>query len=169
MQKIINSIYDALENKNWYVALFVTLTLPDICAALEYGESSGSRYADWFEANVPRYKGFISGNDCYALRCALLHQGKDNTLEQKKREMLEHYVFLTDSNSHCTLFENCIFNGVEKSFLQLNVQIFCKDLCACVETWLASMSTSSDIQSRLKDTIKIHEPGYNYMGIITFN
>ena len=30
MQKFINSVKQSLENKNWYSALIVTLTLPDI-------------------------------------------------------------------------------------------------------------------------------------------
>ncbi|OGK44080.1 hypothetical protein A2957_01300 [Candidatus Roizmanbacteria bacterium RIFCSPLOWO2_01_FULL_38_11] len=75
MRRIIDSVYNAIENENWYAALFVSLSFPDICAALESGETSGKKYADWFEKNLSQYKGFLSGNDCYALRCALLHLG----------------------------------------------------------------------------------------------
>lgn len=167
MQKIIDSIYKTLENENWYVALFVSLTLPDICSALEYGKTSGEKYANWFEQNLSQYKGFLSGNNCYALRCALLHFGKDDISDQKKQEVLEHYVFLT-KGAHCNLFKDCVFNGEKKSFLQLNVQIFCKDICKAVKDWLVSSSTNSAIQDRLKATIEIHEPGYRYNGLIRF-
>lgn len=167
MQKIINSVYKALDNQNWHAALFVSLTLPDICAALEYEKTSGKGYSKWVEENLTQYKGFLSGNDCYALRCALLHQGKDDVSDQKKQEVLEHYVFLT-KGAHCNLFKDCVFNGEKKSFLQLNVQIFCKDVCKAVEVWLNSMSANSAVQDRLKNTIKIHKPGYTYKGVIRF-
>lgn len=167
MNNIVKSVCQSIENKNWYAALFVALTLPDICVALEQGKTSGNKYAEWFEDNLLQYKRFLSGNDCYALRCALLHQGKDNISDQRMQEILEHYVFLTEG-SHCNLVKDCVFNGVKKSFLQLNVQKFCKDICVAVEAWLSSVSDNSDIQRRLKDTMEIHEPGYSYMGIIKF-
>lgn len=167
MQQIISSVYRALETQNWYAALFVSLTLPDICAALEHGKTSGSEYSDWFEKHLPQYKGFLSGNDCYALRCSLLHEGKDDISDQRKREVLEHYVFLTEG-SHCNLFQDCVFNGVKKSFLQLNVQTFCGEMCEAVQRWLSGSAGNPVIQDRLKRNIEIHEPGYTYVGAITF-
>ncbi|MDO8571760.1 MAG: hypothetical protein Q7R79_03715 [bacterium] len=167
MNNITNSVRKSIQHQNWYAALFVTLTLPDICVALEDGKTSGSKYSSWFESNLTQYKGFLSGNDCYALRCALLHQGKDDILDQGMRQTLEHYVFIT-SGSHCNLFKDCILNGVKKSFLQLNVQRFCEDMCIAVENWLTSEARGLEIQKRLKETIEIHEPGYSYMGIIKF-
>ncbi|MFH1648581.1 MAG: hypothetical protein ABIA11_02550 [Patescibacteria group bacterium] len=167
MRKIIDSIYKALENENWYAALFVSLTLPDICVALEHGKTSGKKYASWVDKNLTGYKSFLSGNDCYALRCALLHSGKDDVSDQKKQEILEHYVFLT-KGAHCNLFKDCVFNGEKKSFLQLNVHFFCKDICKAVQDWLASTSTNLIIRERLKNTIEIHEPGYRYKGLVKF-
>lgn len=167
MRQIIDSVYRALETENWYAALFVSLTLPDICVALEHGKHTSGAYAEWFEANLPQYRDFLSGNDCYALRCSLLHEGKDDITDQRKQEVLEHYVFLTEG-SHCNLFKDSVFNGVKKSFLQLNVQTFCRDMCAVVEAWLNASSDNSEIQSRLRKTIEIHEPGYSYMGVIRF-
>lgn len=167
MQKIIDSVYSSLENENLYAALFVVLTLPDICSALKHGKTLGDKYAEWFDQNLSQYKGFLSGNDCYALRCALLHSGKDDISDQDKQEVLEHYVFLT-KGAHCNLFKDCVFNGEKKSFLQLNVQIFCKDICKAVENWLISSSTNSVIQERLEATLEIHEPGYTYKGLIKF-
>lgn len=167
MQKIIDSVYSSLENKNLYAALFVVLTLPDICSALEHGKTSGDKYAEWFDQNLSQYKGFLSGNDCYALRCALLHSGKGDISDQKKQEVLEHYVFLT-KGAHCNLFKDNIINGERKTFLQLNVQIFSKDICEAVEKWLSIVSTNVSIQERLKNTIQIYEPGYTYKGAIRF-
>ena len=85
------------------------------------------------------------------------------------QDILEHYVFITGSSSHLTLFEDCVFNGVKKSFLQLNVGIFCEDICKATEKWLSASSSNPNVQARLKDTIELHQPGYVYMGLIRFS
>jgi hypothetical protein len=58
-----------------YLALFGTLTLPDICAGLgaENGRTSGSKYKDWIRNNVPEHA--EQAPMIYGLRCSLLHQG----------------------------------------------------------------------------------------------
>lgn len=167
MQNIIDSVRQAVKDRNFYAALFVFLTLPDICVTLESGKTKGIKYAEWFEKNLPQYAGYLSGNDCYALRCSLLHQGRDNITEQKAREVLEHYVFLT-SGSHCNLVKDCFFDGVKKSFLQLNVQSFCNDICIAVEAWLGKVTIDPIIAERIKETIEIHAPGYIYKRAIRF-
>jgi hypothetical protein len=48
MQQFLASVRAAVTTRNWVGALFITLSLPDICAALETGEASGKRYKDWF-------------------------------------------------------------------------------------------------------------------------
>ena len=167
MINIIKSVYSSLEQKNYYGALFMSLTLPDICAALKDGKTSGNKYASWFNANLSKYKGYLSGNDCYALRCALLHQGTDDITSQRVHEVLEHFVFLTDG-AHKILVKDGVIDGKKDSFLQLNVQEFCKDICIAVEKWLESVKEDVEIQERLKDTIEIHEPPYVYKGVIKF-
>lgn len=165
MKNILESIRNALTEKNWHAALFVTLTLPDICAALENGKTSGEKYSQWFESNLTQYQGYLSGNDCYALRCALLHEGKDDVSDQKKKDVLEHYVFLTEGG-HRNLVKHSNIYGVKTSFLQLNVKRFCEEICVAAENWLANNSTDPEIKKRLKDTLEIHEPGYVHMGVI---
>lgn len=168
MENIIRSIEQAIKDKNWYAALFVSLTLPDLCVALRDGVTSGGKYAEWFDDNLSQYQGFLSGKDCYALRCALLHQGKDDISDQRIQEVLDYYIFMTEG-AHKNVFKDCIIGGGEKvSLLQLNVQKFCKDIANATENWLTSVTDNSDVQNRLKDTIEIHEPGYNHKGVIIF-
>jgi len=85
MNRFTNSIEKSLENENWYAALSLALTLPDICANVS-SPATGSkvRYVSWFNqymlSKYTRQVGadksehvFLCGEDCYALRCALLH------------------------------------------------------------------------------------------------
>ena len=60
------------------VALGAALAIPDMCSAMESsdGLATKQRYIAWFDQHVaPRYSGFVSGEDCYLLRCSMLHQG----------------------------------------------------------------------------------------------
>lgn len=85
-------IYDLLEQiesnlsaKNYYTALFVTLTIPDICGALASsdGWTNREKYAEWFNncvahKHVAWGKQWLTGEDCYKIRCAMLHQGRSD-------------------------------------------------------------------------------------------
>jgi hypothetical protein len=167
MQSILSAIRDALKQENWHAALFISMTLPDICCALEFGSSDGRKYAQWFDYNLPTYNNFLSGNDCYALRCSLLHAGKTDITEQKKREVLNHVLFVTRT-PHLNVFKDCIINGVQESFLQLNVRPFCEDFCLATENWLKAHLENRAIQARLHNTVQVHGSGYIYRGAIKF-
>ena len=69
-----------------YLALLhLLVALPDVCATLEddNGRTSNDRYRDWcaryFNADVK-----FTAADRYALRCALLHQGKTTPTDLNK-------------------------------------------------------------------------------------
>ncbi len=167
MDQLLKSVRSALKKKNYYVALFTALTLPDICAASEHGRATPARYSAWWEEHLSQYKGFLSGNDCYALRCAVLHQGKDDITEHTIREALDYCVFLT-KGPNLSLFSNCEFNGKNQSFLQLNVQSFCEDVCGAVEKWMQTFSKDPVVLARVNETVEIHEPGYVHLQVIRF-
>jgi len=168
MNNIVNSVYKSLKDENWYAALFVSLSLPDICCALEFGETCGDKYSAWFESNLPQYSGFLPGDDCYALRCALLHLGKEDITDQRKMKILEHFKFRI-KKPHLTLVQDSSFGGGKnETFLVLVVQEFCEDICKAVEKWLEEKSKKPTIQDRLKEMIEIHEGDYTYKGAIKF-
>src|SRR5688572_25497386 len=53
--------------------------VPDMCGAMGSpdGRTSPDRYVDWFDQHVaPAYGGFVTGQDCYGLRCSMLHQAR---------------------------------------------------------------------------------------------
>lgn len=89
MQKT-KEIRSALQAELYDSALALALTLPDICAKVEYGKTSRDNYIKWFDElvaekfmysatilpdNVITNYQMINGADCYGLRCAFLHSG----------------------------------------------------------------------------------------------
>ena len=161
MQNFLNAIEKSLSTENWYAALTSSLILPDICGSLEDPEKrSGERYVAWFRKWVqPIYTKslradvgphiFLSGDDCYALRCALLHQGEADISQQRAQKALESFRFLVPAPNHIV---HCNQNGAQ---LELQVDRFCHDICRGVEGWLAQVETNQEIQKRISQLISI--------------
>jgi len=61
-----------------YMAIAVSLTIPDICAACETNPpwTNEKRYVAWCEAYVAPKINHFTGKDCYRIRCGVLHQGR---------------------------------------------------------------------------------------------
>ncbi len=149
-------------DKNWYGALFMALTLPDICGKIEYpSKSSFQRYKDWFERYLePHYTRpvgaaaivhkFLSGSDCYAIRCALLHEGTDEIGEQKAREALERFHFTEPPQNGCT---HCNQSG---NLLQLQVDKFAIEMIQAIRSWLSDISSDNEKQERLSKLMKVY-------------
>ena len=98
MKKILKSIELSLKTGNWYSAIFMALSILDICAALESedGKSSKKKYIQWFDDNLSQtYKKkigarkeehtFLTGTDMYAFRCSMLHEFSDDTKSQNAK------------------------------------------------------------------------------------
>ncbi len=166
MDQFINAVEAGLQTRNWYAALVVALALPDISGWVEDPTlGPRERFCNWFDRYVgKRYESsgskllpphnFLSGDDCYALRCALLHEGRDDIAHQKARASLERIQFVAPRRGsiiHC--------NQVNQK-LQLQVDIFCRDICLGVRDWLASIPESDKTRrDRLPELLKIQIEG----------
>jgi len=163
MKQLINSIESSINNENWHAALLVALIIPDIAGKIEYPVSSSSkRYAMWFDKYVgDQYKAkigpkksehiFLTGNDCYALRCAYLHEGITDITQQRARDVLDEFIFVVPPKGtmvHCNL--------IDKK-LQLQVENFCNDIINGLIHWLIDIIDDPNKKSSLSSMIKIHK------------
>ncbi|MBR7780641.1 hypothetical protein [Undibacterium luofuense] len=163
MQQFVNSIRASIESNNWHAALTLAMTLPDICGCLE-NPSMGSkaRYVAWYDQfMLKRYQSslgpskqlhtFLYGSDCYALRCAYLHQGEFGIEDQSARKTLDKFHFIVPPGKNSIIHMNQCGNT-----LQLQIDIFCLDVCASVEEWMSMQSGKSDIQEKLLNIGRIY-------------
>lgn len=162
MIQLINSLESSLKNKNWHSALLVALTLPDIAGKIEYPISSSlKRYSSWFTKYVgDNYKYslgapneehvFLSGNDCYALRCAYLHEGTTNIRNQSAKDVIDDFIFVEPKEGlqvHCNQLNDR---------LQLQVDTFCTDIIRGLYKWNDDISRDPIKREKLKNLIQIH-------------
>lgn len=163
MFNFIQAVRQSILTKNWYAALLITLTLPDICSKLEFPSIiTSKRYIDWFNKYMlKKYSSkvehnfrlhvFLSGNDCYALRCSFLHEGNDIIQDQCAHQSLESFYFLAP-NDRLRAHRNQSNNK-----LQLQVDIFCEDMCLAVEEWIKEISSvKPEVLKEFDNLLKVH-------------
>lgn len=165
MIELFNAIQISLETNNFYGALFIALTVPDICGKLENpNETPKNRYMKWFDKYLAnkyiKHVGarheeyvFLTGEDLYALRCALLHEYSGDITSQRVRKVINSFIF-SSTLSHCLFITNKE-NG--NKTLVLRIEVFCKDICNAIKEWTDNNSQDISIQKRLKLTLKIHK------------
>lgn len=153
MYDLIKQIRSASEARLYYVALFSALTLPDICGALESndGQASKRKFIDWFDAHItPRYNSFIDGETCYYYRCSMLHQGS----AQLSRGRYSRIIFVEPRQPGIVLHNNVINDA-----LNIDVHIFCMDICEAAERWWQSAAEQANVAANLSRFIKRHPNG----------
>jgi hypothetical protein len=106
MRHLVDAVRRSVREQNWYAALAGALTLPDIAARLDGRNGGRSRYISWFNDYLgPTYTQpigpqpgrthvYLSGDDCYALRCAYLHEGEFDVTSHKVHDALDRFQFL---------------------------------------------------------------------------
>jgi len=148
MEHLTNAVRLAVGGSNWYAALSLALTLPDICGGLESPKkTSRARYVEWCNSYlVPRYtlrvgadgreRVFLHGKDCYALRCAVLHEGSD-IVGHSASEALDSFLLVAPRDGWTV---HCNQSGTK---LLLQVDLFCEDICKGVDEWLKVVPQSN--------------------------
>lgn len=91
MEELIRQIRVGIENKLYFLGLYTTLTLPDICGATDSqdGNANGQKYKAWYNEYVyPNYN-LLTDSECYNLRCKILHQGQSHA-----KKNTDYYTFI---------------------------------------------------------------------------
>ncbi|AFZ66057.1 hypothetical protein [Deinococcus peraridilitoris] len=165
MEHLTEAVEKAVREENWYAALGLALALPDICGKYyRPNEKSSTRYIEWFDQYVqPKYTSgvgpsrtphvFLSGSDCYALRCAFLHEGSEQTPRGKiePNRALDTFQFVVSPPP------SSVHMNQRDSKLQLDVRKFATDMVASVREWLAmepSINTSTLLEIEVIDPTK---------------
>ena len=157
MKRILDAIESCLKSENYYGALYVSLSLIDACAKIEY-PSKKNRYTLWLNDHyLPLFeedcsKPMLPSSAIYQLRCSILHESSNiinkNDLHKDKDGL--HKIILTTTPSHRN--KATVSNGIETiTEIQLNVILFIKEIIKSITTW---MTKKSPKETKLNFTIE---------------
>ncbi|SNV32086.1 Uncharacterised protein [Chryseobacterium taklimakanense] len=153
MQILIDELKLALKHRLFYSALNNSLIIPDICSALtsENGQTNGTKYKEWFDRYcAQKYNGFVSGEDIYKIRCALLHQGKLN----HDYPNFEKILFQIPNENNIILHNNKINNS-----LNLSLENFVNDVVSGYEKWWEEHNNDQIVLKNLENSINYYPNG----------
>jgi hypothetical protein len=174
MTKYKQALEHAVNSENWYAAMTLSLTLPDICGAIDKpGKyNSRERYSEWFdrflggEYSMTKPDGsrnyFMTGGDCYALRCAFLHEGSAD-VSKKRAENIVKDTFILHHSKVVALHK--IRQGGK---LLIDMKVFCFDIISGVTKWEQEVYSESDQRRRtaISSLLSLHLPDVQTGGLI---
>jgi hypothetical protein len=139
MEDIFDQIKAALSNKLYYLALFNTVAIPDICCALqsENNQTDSKKYKNWFDSYITKLDpnkygadGQLKAEHLWSIRCSLFHQGTTTDKKDYKR-----MLFIEPGNQtlgmHCTI----VGANTEDKSLLIDIVKFCNDMITGAQLW----------------------------------
>lgn len=107
---LVNEINSCVASNNTLAALYIALSLPDVCAKIMESKTvgKGERYKEWFNKYVTKYVSvkfgeetlvYFDADDCYKLRNALFHAGEYDIENDKN---LEQFIIRLDKTASHT-------------------------------------------------------------------
>jgi hypothetical protein len=158
MRDYLDQVRRVAQTDLYFVTLGSALAIPDMCAGMETndGRTTGALYKAWFDAHVgPKYvmgpdrQPSMTGEDCYGLRCALLHQGR----LQPHQGGYQRVLFI-EPHGGITLHNN-VMNDV----LNIDVPTFANDMVSAAETWLVDAEKTSAYQANYSKFMQRYPDG----------
>lgn len=149
MEDLFREIRAAIKADAWVLALFGTLAVPDICAALESsnGQTNGKKYRRWVRENLGDAYPELDPDELYRMRCSLLHQGQSSMASFKRVIFMRR----TDGN----IWHR---NKVGDAF-NLDLPIFCNDVMTAAEGWLEANKLRPDVVRNSVSLVRWHRGG----------
>jgi hypothetical protein len=164
VRHLTDAVNQALDQKNWYAALTLALTLPDICGAIESRPQGNARYVSWCDRYLTHRFGergaglgggpILTGRDCYLLRCAVLHAGEDD-LDFHREASLRSFRLMAPGSDGGLQVHFTYADHTQQ--LQVQVQVLCRMICDGVDQWLIEVPpTDPGVAAKVEGLLKVH-------------
>ena len=170
LEPILWQIKKAIEAKLYYLALAVALSIPDICSTLEWDPDpnvlwanrgrQSKRYKHWFDTYLKGEFTFLTADDCYSIRCGVLHQGSVG----RPDDQYDQLAFLIDSRRREFLQDgNIIISKGRVSLpgrvLTMGLDSFCEKMADAAHRWWDAKWHDPYVRANLPNLVREHSRG----------
>ncbi|EMR0588739.1 hypothetical protein RNF46_003197 [Citrobacter freundii] len=174
MKEYFESIQRCVDDHNYHAAMFLALSIPDICGGLQYPEikSKGERARKWFAENMkekyfpdnlkehflatfPQYIASMSSSDLEALKTQqpgvqltpqIFWHLRNAFLHEASDQANSVKIHITHSTSNLCLINDAI---------QISAMVFPKDMSLAGLQWLERMKDDGKVWSLIISRAKI--------------
>lgn len=148
---LLEQIGACLEKRLYYVAIMTSLVIPDIGGAIDSdnGEATQKKYVTWFDKYVkPRYSGKanLTGDECYYLRCSMLHQGK---IKHSKIKV----AFMRFPQSRVSVYPFLLPNNLGRL---IEPHTFCNHVIYAAYDWLEVVHDSDRFKKNIRGFMNMY-------------
>ena len=154
MNDLLQQVEIAIKAKLFYLALFTTLCIPDICGAMEAedGNANKDRYIKWYNRYISA-DCVLSAEDCYYFRCSLLHQGKG----EHPTSAYTRYLF-----TEVKFMNNNFFKSKTDVKMSLNIDLndFCLEILKGAKKWLLDVQNTATYKKNHDLMLKRYPNGF---------
>lgn len=149
LERILGDIHKANNAGIYYAALAVSLTLPQICVGLTFDNSTevkGQHYKDFLNQYAPTKIGLnlgVSADDCWKLRCGLLHRGNAS----QNRDFNSTHVIFTVPESKSAIHGISMiapFSGTEDAAM-IDLITFCNAMETATRSWMSQHTNHPNV------------------------
>lgn len=162
MRNIISGLEKSIKEENWYSALFILVTIPDMCAKAEYPNNNkvGVRYRNWITSNFYQvnqiYENHLCSDDFYALRCSVLHEGNTNIEGQSAHKRVKHIGLLGDGTHLLTFGSINVGSELDgKRLLYMSVKQLAIDMIKAYNYWYDKVKEKDSVIDSFKNEVSI--------------
>jgi hypothetical protein len=156
MDDFFDQVSRASEVGLYYVALAGALMIPDVAGAMDAddGRATNATYKAWFDTYMGGKYSIgsvtLTGEDCYGLRCAMLHQGRF----KPHQGVYDRVIFVEPGPHGITLHMNRLNN-----VLNIDVRIFVADMVEAARVWLSQVSGTDVFARNYEQSMKRYPNG----------
>lgn len=160
LEAILSDIESALHAEFWYLAVAVTLSIPDICSLLERdakteGWAKEEKYVTWYNENVGEKFPLVNGQACYYLRGGVVHKG------QFRHAKLEYdrIVFSVMKETRARVTVRYV-NSPRLPVLIVDLEGFCMSVITAAREWGQRKKDDPIVRQNLADLVRFRPEGF---------
>lgn len=162
LDDICDEIRRALDSGFYYLALSVSLSLPDICVSLGCDPDrihvKSGEYIEWVRDNLAGRINLTS-EEIYGLRCGVLHNAR---LKHDKLSAYRQIAF-TLPNENIKIGQIIVKrrdeNGLQAKYTSLDLVNFCGQIMAAVTEWVNNHKDEPNVKANLPGVMRYRPEG----------
>jgi hypothetical protein len=157
METILGEIERALASGLYYLAITVSLTLPEICAALEsvtgHNVRANVAFKQWYNKYLAHIYTHLTDDDCFSLRCGTVHQGRFGRPDMQYDRVIFTFPGAPTRN------HRGLIQWPDVSYFSLDAEYFCRDFINAARQWFQENKDNPIVQGNLPRLVRMRPDG----------